>query len=290
MELELDDLSTGMTGFIDILGFSAKVSAAKTIEDVRDIHKCIKVVQDNFEFLNNDDFTTQVHELNMKKVLAFSDCVVINIPLESESTKYSGSFDPIMMELLNLAFSQGMCVHQNLFIRGGLDLGWWYNQGDTLISSGLVNSAKREESANVPVIALCDSLYDYFEKHPDRNSYSKDIDPIPAMFKFYQDEKTSFYYLDYIYLCLNNMDWCPVGDERDLYQQASENQKDTMRNEGYQNMVDRWLKGHARIIEKAASHVSSIPKVHSKYIWLSQYHNEVAKGFTLNSECMCNVG
>ncbi|WP_462178778.1 hypothetical protein [Pseudoalteromonas gelatinilytica] len=290
MELELDDLSTGMTGFIDILGFSAKVSGAETIEDVRDIHKCIKIVQDNFEFLNNDNMTTQVHELNGKKVLAFSDCVVINIPLDSESTKYSGSFDPIMMELLNLAFAQGMCVHQNLFIRGGLDLGWWYNQEDTLISSGLVTSAKREESANVPVIALCENLYKYFEKHPDRNTYSKEIDPIPAMFKFYEDEKTSFYFLDYIYLCLNNMDWCPTGDERVIYQQASEDEKDNMRNEGYQNMIDRWLRCHARIIEQAAGNVSDIPKIYSKYIWLSQYHNETVKGFTSNSECVCNVG
>ena len=118
--MDLDDLSTGVTAFIDILGFSAKVSAAETIKDVNDIHRCIKIVQDCFDFSNNDDTTTEVHQLNGKKILAFSDCVVINIPLESESTKYSGSFDPIMTELLNLAFAQGMCVHQNLFIRGGL--------------------------------------------------------------------------------------------------------------------------------------------------------------------------
>jgi len=178
--MELEDLSTGVTGFIDILGFSAKVSAAETIEDVREIHRCIEIVQDNFDFSNNDDITSEVHELNGKNVLAFSDCVVINIPLESESTKYSGTFDPIMMELLNLAFAQGMCVHQNLFIRGGLDIGWWYNQGDTLISSGLVNSAKREESANVPVIALCEGLFKYFEDHTDRSTYSEAIDPVPA--------------------------------------------------------------------------------------------------------------
>ena len=287
--MDLDDLSTGVTAFIDILGFSAKVSAAETIKDVNDIHRCIKIVQDCFDFSNNDDTTTEVHQLNGKKILAFSDCVVINIPLESESTKYSGSFDPIMTELLNLAFAQGMCVHQNLFIRGGLDLGWWYNQDDTLISSGLVNSAKREESANVPVIALCEGLYKYFEEHPDRSFYSENIDPLPAMFRFYEDEKTSFYFLDYIYLCLNNMDWCPTQSERVIYQQASYEEKDNMINSGYQNMVENWLKCHARIIEEAASSVSDIPNIYSKYIWLSQYHNEVVKGFSSASECVCNV-
>ncbi len=288
--MDLDDLSTGITGFIDILGFSAKVTAAETIEDVREIHRLIQIVQDYFDFSNNDELTNEVHELNGKKVLAFSDCVVLNIPLESESTKYSGSFDPIMSELLSLAFAQGMCVHEKLFIRGGLDLGWWYNQGDTLISSGLVNSAKREASANVPVIALCEEIYNYFKRHPDRKFYSEDIDPVHSMFRFYQDDKTSFYFLDYIYLCLNNMDWLPSRSEIAIYQQASHEEKDKMRNTGYQNMVDNWLASHARIIEEAASNVSQTPNIRSKYVWLSQYHNDVVKGFSTNPECMCNVG
>lgn len=287
--MELKDLSAGMTGFIDILGFSAKVSAADNFEDVKEIHRCIKIVQESFEFLNKSEITESVHQINRKTVLAFSDCVVVNIPFESESTEYSGSFDPIMMELSNLAIAQGICVHQNLFIRGGLDLGWWYNKDHTLISSGLVNSVKREASANVPVIALGDELYKYLEKHPDRNTYSKEIDPIPAMFNLYEDETTSFYYLDYIYLCLNIMNWCPPSDERKAYQQASEEDKDRMRDIGYQNMIDNWLGAHARIIEKAASRVIDNKKVHDKYIWLAKYHNQTAKGFTKNSKCICSI-
>ena len=86
------------------------------------------------------------------------------------------------------------------------------------------------------------------------------------------------------------MDWCPEGDERATYQAASEVDRDKMRSEGYQKIVDRWLRCHARIIEKAASSVSDTPEIYSKYIWLSQYHNETARGFTSNSECVCNVG
>lgn len=289
--MELKDISVGVTGFIDILGFSAKVLSADNLEDIKELHRLITLVQENFEFSNNDEMTQEVHELAGKSVLAFSDCVVFNIPLESESTKYSGTFDPFMMDLLSMAFSQGICVHNGLFVRGGIDIGWWYNKGDTLISSALVTSAKREATANVPVIALCEDLYEHFYGHSDRSTYSEAIDPIKAMFRHYEDSNTSFYYLDYIYLCLNNMDWSPrTKEEREQYQNASYEQKNIIRNKGYESMIENWLIGHSSEIKKAAEKVKGDSKVYSKYEWLAAYHNDVVGEFTTNPDCLCKLG
>lgn len=287
--MKKEDVSAGITAFIDILGFSNKVSSANTFDDIAILHKGIATIQEYFEFSNVSEMTAEVHELAGKRVLAFLDCVVINIPLESDSTEYSGSFDPMMMELLGMAISQSLCVHSSLFIRGGIDIGWWYNNGDILISSGLVNSAKREESANVPVIALCEDLYNYFLNHEDRNTYHESIDPIRSMFRYYSDDQADYYYLDYIDVTLRNIDWCPRGDEKEEYFSASEEGKDKMRARGHKEMIERWLKGHAEIIESAAKEVKKSKKIHSKYEWLAQYHNDVAKGYTEEKSCFCNV-
>ncbi|WP_010605906.1 hypothetical protein [Pseudoalteromonas maricaloris] len=289
MEVTENDLSYGMTGFIDILGFSAKVLAAKKAKDLADLCNYINTIQDSFEFSNKNDVTTENHKLSGKQILAFSDCLVFHVPLTSEMTEHTGEFETIMMGLVNLAFSQAWCVNENLFIRGGLDIGWWYNQENRLISNALVTAAKREESANVPVIALCDNLYKYLEAHENRNTYSKESDPIFKMFSLYEDEKESFYFLDYIYLCLNNMDPHPTNEEKTAYEEASGAEKYEIYQKIEQRTSDDWLKAHAKSIEEAANDVSDNPKLYSKYVWLAEYHNKTLEGFTSNSECVCKV-
>ncbi|MGB0893223.1 MAG: hypothetical protein ACPGUD_02355 [Parashewanella sp.] len=142
--------------------------------------------------------------------------------------------------------------------------------------------------ANVPVIALCERLYKYFAEHPDRKFNNQAIDPVHSMFKFYEDDKTNFFFLDYIHICLNCLDWCPSSSERVTYQQASPEEKAKMRDSGYQSMIENWLKEHARIIEKAARDVTE-KKVYAKYLWLSKYHNEAVSHFSSNTECTCTV-
>ena len=43
--MEKEDLSVGITGFIDILGFGEKVKNSKTIEDIENIRSSVKKIQ-----------------------------------------------------------------------------------------------------------------------------------------------------------------------------------------------------------------------------------------------------
>jgi hypothetical protein len=283
-----EDLSVGITGFIDILGFGEKVKNAQTLEDIDSIRASIKKIQNEFDFETQDDLTSEVQRLNGATVLAFSDCIVVNVPLKSESTKYSGSFDPIMSELAGFAYAQGNCVQNSLFIRGGLELGWWYQDGHTLISSSMVGAVKREESACVPVIALCEEIYKYFSEHSHRNFYSEDIDPVSGMFKKYISGQDEYFYIDYISICVEALDWHRSTAQMAAYRQASPDEKDEIMASGYRENVDIWLSTHARNIESAARSAPN-DKVKDKYRWLASYHNDVARGYSTSEGSICQV-
>ncbi|HIC8799979.1 hypothetical protein [Aeromonas veronii] len=286
--MEIEDLSVGITGFIDILGFGDKVKNAQTIEDVELIRASVEKIQNEFDFETKDELIAEVQKLNSTTVLAFSDCVVVNIPLESESTKYSGSFDPVMSELASFAYAQGNCVQDSLFIRGGLELGWWYQSGHTLISQSMVGAVKREESACVPVIALCEELYKYFADHAHRGLYSEDYDPVKGMFRKYTSKNDEFFYIDYISICVEALDWHRSREQMAAYRKASPDEKHEIMASGYQQNVDIWLAKHARNIEAAANSAPN-EKVKDKYLWLANYHNDVAKNYSTNEKCICRV-
>lgn len=286
--MEIEDLSVGITGFIDILGFGDKVKNAQTIEDIELIRASVEKIQNEFDFETKDELIAEVQKLNSTTVLAFSDCVVVNIPLESESTKYSGSFDPVMSELASFAYAQGNCVQDSLFIRGGLELGWWYQSGHTLISQSMVGAVKREESACVPVIALCEELYKYFADHTHRGFYSEDYDPVKGMFRKYTSENDEFFYIDYISICVEALNWHSSREQMAAYRKASPDEKDEIMASGYRQNVDIWLAKHARNIE-AAANLAPNKKVKDKYLWLANYHNDVAKNYSTSEKCICRL-
>lgn len=195
-------VSAGLTGFIDILGFGDRVLAAKSFTDIEAIRNLVNRIQSGFDFATKDRLTKDVHSLYNKTVLAFSDCVIVNIPLQSQATKYEGTFDPIMSELLGFAYAQGACVLNKVFLRGGLATGWWYRSGPTLISQSMIDAYRAECNANVPVIALTRKLYDFLANHEGRKFYSLDIDPVTSLFRKYEvsagSKRRPFWYLDYI--------------------------------------------------------------------------------------------
>jgi predicted transcriptional regulator len=282
------DISVGVTAFIDILGFANKVLAAKNIDDIKEIHKGIKLIQDAFHFATDDDLTRKVQEMHKTTVLAFSDCVVFNIPLESDATKYEGTFDPIMSEITSFAYGQGICCLNSLFIRGGLDLGWWYQKDATLISQSMVNAYISESAVSVPVIALTDRIYDYFSKHSHRKYYSDDFDPIPRVFRVLKINGKEHRYIDYMTICLEGVGWQRSKEQLDKYRLSSPEDKDKIMNEGYRHNIDEWLKTHSENIKRAHASTNEV-SVRAKYEWLSNYHNEIANNFTHNQDCQCTI-
>ncbi|MDP8246176.1 MAG: hypothetical protein P9L94_18985 [Candidatus Hinthialibacter antarcticus] len=283
-------VSYGITAFIDILGFSEKVLSAKTYEDINEIQLLLEKIQKEFDFKTKDSSIKDVQKLYKKKVLAFSDCVVINIPLKSNATKYDGTFDPLMIELSNFAIAQGSCVQNGLFLRGGIDLGWWFQSRTSLISKSLVSAYKIEKLAKMPIIALSKGFYNFLSKHKHRDYYCNELDPVKDLFKKYKSIKNGIevWYLDYISICLDSLDWRLSERQVEEHRNATPDKKTKIERNGYRKNTDNWLIKHAQKIEE--SYVNSPDNnVCEKYSWLSKYHNRMVNGYSKNPKCKCSL-
>jgi hypothetical protein len=283
-------ISLGVTAFLDILGFGDRVLAAASTQDVDRIASDVRRIQREFDYKPKDRDLRSVHAAYKKTVLAFSDSVIVDIPLQSEMTELQGTFDALMSELDELATAQARCVNQGLFLRGGVDLGWWYRRGATLVSQSMVRAYKAEGMADVPVIALTGDLYAFFAKHKGRSHYSPDIEPVRRFLRPYPGvgSEVKFWYLDYITMFAEDIHWVTSKAQHGHYLAATEDEKDEIVKAGYKKNRDAWFDHHARKIEEAHARAKSA-KVKGKYAWLASYHNEIAPGFTTAPASLCKV-
>jgi len=285
-------ISHGMTAFLDILGFGNRVLKAGSATDLAPIIEDVRRIHRAFEFTDRDELTNRAHAITNKTVLAFSDSVIVNIPLESDITRTQGTFDAFMGELLDLALSQCLCIEEGLFLRGGLDLGWWHRDGDILVSQGLARAYRMEGIANVPVIALTDDLFRYLSEHRDRLNYASDIDPMRSMLRKYEGsdangDRLEFWFVDYITIVVRNLAWQPSA-RRQEYLDASPERRDEMHRLGDAAIRKSWFAKHARTIEQAHGRAGS-SRVAAKFAWLAAYHNDIAQEFGQCDECRCEV-
>jgi hypothetical protein len=111
-------ISMGITAFLDVLGFGDRVLNARKISDIDAVVKSVRSIQSEFDYMPKDKLDREVHAIYKKTVLAFSDSVIVNVPLQSDMTEHEGTFDPLMSELSGIAFAQGRCVTSGLFTSG----------------------------------------------------------------------------------------------------------------------------------------------------------------------------
>lgn len=291
--LKKSKLSYGLTAFIDILGFGSQVINANSSYDLEELLKCISQIRKAFEHNPKNPSDKEMHAAYGKSVLAFSDSVIVNVPLASEMTEIGGTFDALMSELHSMAFAQATCIEHALFMRGGVDLNWWYRDGTTLVSKSLANAYALEGAASVPVIAVTDRVYSFLANHSGRAAYSDDYDPLPSMIREYSGvvagKPITIRHLDYLSIFAREVDWTPTPTNRKALLSLSAEQKDQQMEAWRLENLRYWFAGHARTIEHAHSrgHPASIQ---AKYEWLAEYHNEVAPRFTnADPACVCVV-
>ena len=268
------NIENSLVGFIDLLGYSERVRNISSDEALEQLIEDIKHVQDTFEYKPNDESIKKSHKVSKTQILAFSDCIVLSLPFKSPLTKEQGSFDTFMLEITSLAYSQARCVLNNIFVRGALDLGFWFHEQDILISPPLVNAYQLEQNlVCYPVIALSESLWDFLNNHPHRAWYSPDADPIQRAFKHNTTHEGSYYYIDYIQINIDSVGWMANDQIVKAYKNAKSNEeKDSIHQEGYGLSCKLWLEQHKKAITSAMAGLKNEP-VRKKYDWLVQYHN-----------------
>lgn len=267
-------VKTGFVGFVDLLGFRAKVMALRDKVDWIALRRSVERVHNLFEHKPVDSLTRDEHSVMAKTVMAFSDCLVVTAPVDSTYAEIQGYFDALLGEITGIAMAQGQCVVSGIFVRGGVDFGEWHNDDDIFISPALVVAYELERAVGVPMIAVSDGLYAHFFEHPDRKNYSAEFDPIPDLFlKVGLPNDRVCWCIDYLPICLRSVDPKMTPDEREQYALANGHERHSIQENAFWRSSLEWARRHkAAILTGQAS--SSTPSVKLKYDWLSRYHDD----------------
>lgn len=268
----------GLFAFVDLLGFSDRVKAIKSEEQLRKLDSDVVYAQDQFELKSEDATIKESHRVSGKRVLAFSDCIVISVGLDSKIAELQGSYDVLVSELHSFGLAQGACVLNEIFIRGGVDVGFWFKRKDTLISPAMVGAYELEGSACVPMIALTPALRTYLQNHGDGKNYS--TDPLKTIIKQKRrlPNGKSHWFINYIPICLEAIEPVLMHQEQIMYKALTSEARDRWRSETRMRRCRDWALRHRDVVHAAHSAASS-DRVRVKYEWLTNYHNSEIKKF-----------
>ncbi len=280
-----------MVGFYDLLGFSDRVKKIKSEKALEKLAIAIESVHRHFDFASREHDTRDLHKDIKKHVLAFSDCLVTSLSLESDYVRGEGPFDTIGYEILGLAYAQYQSVLDGNFLRGGLDIGFWYNHKNILISPALVSSYNIERHiACYPVIAVSDTLYHQLRKSSGRKQYSKSYDPFPSMFQFFLHPESAkrIRFLNYIGMIIPDLGWQYDRKTYARYMAAprdSDTREEIMAR-GYTKTLKKFFGQHRDVVAKALRNAKQ-ENIRKKYEFLADYHNrELRKVFTKPDELL----
>lgn len=288
-----------ITGFIDILGFGGKVLAIKDADEkkIEELVNAVKAVRKNFDHIDgettDDEGKLMVEYQNIASIttLAFSDSVIFNMPLKPEIPR-DEEFGEIMNQVTSLAYAQAECIFDGFFIRGGVDLGWWYKENDLLVSQSLARAYLAESKANYPIIVITDSFNEYFENHldlrlyGDTNIYSSNFEYVEILQKDGTTEK--YLMLDYIRIVLESLTGVTLEVQENKRKATSGEEKDKIMENARKIAIKQWLIAHAKKIQEAFNNATQ-QDVKDKYVWLSNYHNRKVEQFMAGDECLCNL-
>jgi hypothetical protein len=269
-----------LVAFIDVLGFGNRVKRAKSPVELDSIDRDLSIVQREFQASKVDPDVREVHKYLGKSVRAFSDCVVVSVPLNSELTEISGSFDTLMSEVSNLAFAQARCAARGIFLRGGVEIGYWQERSGRLVSSALARAYDLERRERMPILGLADLPNKFFGRHRERNFYSPDSDPFTRTFLRYRDLKSgeTFVFLDYLRIVINEIGSEFTREELQGIRKADPLEREAMAEASRDSNVRRYMGLHQTAIMKAYAQTQD-HHVRLKYRWLAKYHNETVGRF-----------
>lgn len=265
--------SAGISIFIDLLGFGKKVVDADSFEDIKELVNSLEIVREAFDYNQKGEISS-----TEEKRYALSDSVITFIPLQSKAMQCSNCFDVLLNEISTLAYNQMICIQNGIFVRGGISLGWFYEDGNNFISDALTQAVSIEKKIWAPVIGISQHTVQYFLDREERKFYSKESDPMNnGTFEKTKIGKSEFYYLNYLKLAIEATS-PPITSEFKALLRSEEKGSQQKINEAYWAAQANLLLIHKEKILEATKNITD-EYVLKKYKWLAKYHNSFAKNF-----------
>lgn len=269
-----------LVAFIDILGFSNKIVAAKTAEDLKAIYEEVRTVQRELEKPSAVENPGEQEGMNLdhgKKVIALSDGVIVAITSDCKAGPVMTPYDLFMLEIWTIIIAQARCVVKGIFLRGGIGRGTFFFENDILLSPPLVTAYRLESKYAVyPVIVVDAETVDFLFSQKGRSRYKGAADPSPKYFRAFTSPDfpdRKLYMLDYLPVTRDEAHGWIFKEDYEAYKKASDEEKsDVLYRRDVKNAA--WVLGLHKKAVLAAYQAASNPEVKAKYIWLMHYHNE----------------
>lgn len=275
--------------FADILGFKEKIQIES--ESLKTSECTEKFANFSIRFAKTIESIIDVMKNTSKywngSFYAFSDCILINCPINEVSNEES-DVNNVFFAIQDSIYIIYLLCGEGYFMRGGISTGCTFESTSITFGPGIVQSVELEEKANYPRIVIDQNILSYFDKmiqNGDAENYTKWI---------LYDEMDDCWFINYLYcyIELSKMILCRESIEKivseNRLKKLFNSQKGNNEGESEFRIIDvndldftkanYIIKTEApkftlfkNLIEKGLSHPTE--KVRKKYFWLAQYHN-----------------
>jgi hypothetical protein len=236
---------TSFCAYFDILGFADKVKN----ENIDFFNHYLKVLEAELDYFNKEHDFDNKEGRKRFELKIFTDNFVIGYPWNHEDgeIELGDLFD--VLSHLQLIFAQ-----KGIFIKGAVSHSKLYMDENIVIGPALIESYKLEESnAIYPRIILSENAKVIVDQHI--NYYAPDF-KIPQK-QTYLIDKDGYYFLNYLYLLIQDFD---IDNPKYEY-------------------VSKQIVLHKQAIENELKTKNHNKRVFEKFIWCAEYHNFFCDNF-----------
>lgn len=272
-------LKRSMVAFIDVLGMRDRALSVSSEEDLVRLCGEIKAIHCIFDRTPSHRYVPQANRAVGKRVLAFSDAIIVVMDLDSDVSRIIGILDTMADELTGLAQSQALAVVNGTFVRGGIAGGYCWNEGDVLVSDALVRAYAMETCTCFPVISIEDQFYKSFVTHPGNECYCKGDAPRDTLFSSFKkpDSEEAVHFLDYLRIAIHSStDWHCDEDRSAYVAERDPQDKARIMSDSFSRSQLRLIEAHAEAVrvELGKNHRETVRR---KYEWLRDYHDRTVE-------------
>ncbi len=276
---------TRVVAWIDILGFRDELLKAEANgeEGFQKAYRKLLKVRDAFEdptASDDPDELLEGHASYGRAVFALSDGLIITASHDKAKAKGIVSDYDLTISLLgDLILAQADCALDGIFVRGGISIGPFYFDNNTLLSPALVRAYELESKKAVyPIIIISAKDVEELRKKKGYKNYAAVYEPSQYDLRSFispkQEAGEEFFHLDYLNL-VTNLDTHGLSGRQHAEWNSgkySPEERDHLfslyKNRNALNAMvkhkDALIKAYERGDDK---------KVRAKYHWLMEYHN-----------------
>lgn len=267
-----------LVAWVDILGFKDLLRNAKSPEEFKSVYDKVRKVHEEFakESASDDpEFQEKENRTYGRRVISLSDGLVVVQSMDAEARKALDVYGFVQCFFDDLRMAQAQCAYEGIFLRGGIDCGYFWFDDDILLSPALVEAYLIEDKiAKNPAILMKTELVNEIAKIPNKPAGCDGRELVRECEWLKEEHKGKYLMLDYMDIIANEDHGWHSSADRDAWQDRSRppKERDAIFNESRYRQAGVIIQSMKQKLLKAYTDAPE-GKVKNKYRWLMRYFN-----------------